>query len=276
MSLRTFERIAQVGVLISLPARIIWVDCCQRTVSNVAVSANEGVTIVSRSTRMFEIIQLLRSANSPLTAHNIASELEVSKRTVYRDMATLQAMRVPVEGEAGLGYVMRPGYDLPPLNFTSDEIEAVIVGLAMLGRTGDAGLQSAARSVEQKIGTVLPNDRKQDLNDWSLYASDWNVMARPLVELGVLRDAIREENKLRLVYWDADDKRTNRTVLPVALVYYIEVIVLAAWCELRFNYRHFRVDRIADCTLAEARFAGEGKVLRTRWREQYMDRNGPE
>ncbi len=118
---------------------------------------------------MFEIIQLLRSANSPLTAHNIASELEVSKRTVYRDMATLQAMRVPVEGEAGLGYVMRPGYDLPPLNFTSDEIEAVIVGLAMLGRTGDAGLQSAARSVEQKIGTVLPNDRKQDLNDWSLY-----------------------------------------------------------------------------------------------------------
>ncbi len=100
MSLRTFERIAQVGVLISLPARIIWVDCCQHSVSNVAVSANEGVTIVSRSTRMFEIIQLLRSANSPLTAHNIASELEVSKRTVYRDMATFQAMRVPVEGEA--------------------------------------------------------------------------------------------------------------------------------------------------------------------------------
>ena len=223
---------------------------------------------------MFEIIQLLRTASSPLTARDIARELEVSKRTVYRDIFALQCMRVPVEGEAGIGYVMRAGFDLPPLNFTTEEVEAVIVGLALLGRTGDTLLQSAARRAGEKISTVLPRDWKRDLNDWSLYASDWNVVARPSVELRVLREALREEHKLLLVYSDANGKHTHRTVFPVALVYYIEVIVLAAWCELRSDFRHFRVDRIADCKVIDARFTGQSKVLRAKWQEQHIGCNG--
>ena len=224
---------------------------------------------MSRSVRMFEIIQLLRSADAPLTANDIASVLEVTKRTIYRDIAALQAMRVPIEGEAGVGYVMHPGFDLPPLMFTAEEVEAIVVGLALLGRTGDAGLQSAAASAGQKIGTVLPGDDEHDLKDWPLYASSWNAIPQSRVDLRVLRRAIREEEKVRLTYSDAESKRTQRIVLPLALLYHIEVVVLAAWCELRSDFRHFRVDRIVDCKPIGTRFAGEGELLRARWREQH-------
>ncbi len=224
---------------------------------------------MSRSVRMFEIIQLLRSSDAPVTASDIASVLEVTKRTIYRDIAALQAMRVPIEGEAGVGYVMRPGFDLPPLMFTAEEVEAIVVGLALLGRTGDAGLQSASASVGQKIGAVLPGDDEHDLKDWPLYASSWHAIPRSRVDPRVLRGAVRDEEKVRLTYSDADSKRTQRTVLPFALLYYIEVVVLAAWCELRSDFRHFRVDRIVDCKPIGERFAGEGKFLRAKWREQH-------
>ncbi len=224
---------------------------------------------MSRSVRMFEIIQLLRSADAPLTANDIASMLEVTKRTIYRDIAALQAMRVPIEGEAGVGYVMRPGFDLPPLMFTAEEVEAIVVGLALLGRTGDAGLQSASASAGQKIGAVLPGDGEPDLKDWPFYASSWNAIPQSRVDLRVLRRAVREEEKVRLTYSNAEGKRTQRTVLPLALLYYIEVVVLAAWCELRSDFRHFRVDRIVDCRPIDGRFAGLGKNLRAKWREQH-------
>ncbi|TFH48963.1 MAG: YafY family transcriptional regulator [Lysobacterales bacterium] len=225
---------------------------------------------MSRSTRMFEIIQLLRSTDAPLTAQAIASRLEVTKRTVYRDIAALQAIRVPIEGEAGVGYVMRPGFDLPPLMFTGEEVEAIVVGLAMLGRTGDTGLQSAAVSAGQKIGTVLPGDGRHDLKDWPLYASSWHAVPRSHVDMRYLRRAIREEEKVLLTYSDLEDKCTCRTVMPLALVYYIEAVVLAAWCELRSDFRHFRVDRIIDCEPTSTHFAGQSETLRARWREQHQ------
>jgi len=218
---------------------------------------------------MFEIIQLLRSAEAPLTASGIARVLEVTKRTIYRDIAALQAMRVPIEGEAGVGYVMRPGFDLPPLMFAAEEVEAIVVGLAMLGRTGDAGLRAAAASAGRKIGAVLPGDGESDLKEWPLYASSWNAIPRSRVDPRVLRRAIREEEKIRLTYANAIGQRTKRTVRPLAFLYYIEVVVLAAWCELRSDFRHFRVDRIIDCTPTGERFAGEGKSLRATWLEQH-------
>ncbi len=224
---------------------------------------------MSRSVRMFEIIQLLRSADAALTASNIASVLEVTKRTIYRDIAALQAMRVPIEGEAGVGYVMRPGFDLPPLMFTVEEVEAIVVGLALLGRTGDAGLQSAAASAGQKIGAVLPGDGEADLKNWPFYASSSHAIPRSRVDLRVLRRAVREEEKVRLTYSNAESTRTQRTVLPLALLYYIEVVVLAAWCELRSDFRHFRVNRIVDCKPIGERFSGEGKLRRAKWQEQH-------
>lgn len=222
---------------------------------------------MSRSVRMFEIIQLLRSADRPLTANDIAGTLEVTKRTIYRDIAALQGMRVPIEGEVGIGYVMRPGFDLPPLMFTADEVEAIVVGLALLGRTGDIGLQTAAANAARKISAVLPGDGRHDLKNWPLYASSWNAIPGSCVDLRVLRRAVREEEKLRLGYSDADAKRTHRTILPLALVYHIEVVVLAAWCELRSDFRHFRVDRIVDCKRTGMGFPGQSELLRAKWRK---------
>src|ERR1019366_3400777 len=142
---------------------------------------------------MFEIIQLLRGADGPMTSQGLAQALEGVPRTIYRDIAALQAMRVPIEGEAGIGYVMRAGFDLPPLMFTAEEVEAIVVGLALLRRTGDVGLLSAADKISAKIAEVLPGDR--NLAGLPLYVSPWGAGSPMRVDLRILRRAIREEEK---------------------------------------------------------------------------------
>ncbi len=205
---------------------------------------------MSRSHRMFEIIQLLRRASAPVTAQAIAAVLEVDKRTVYRDIAALSAMRVPIEGEAGVGYVMRGGFDLPPLMFTAEEAEAIALGLALLGRTRDGGLQKAAARVRRKLTDVLPL-HIGPIETIPLRASTWSDIPEAQVDCGLIRQAIRQERKLRLVYRDADASVTTRTVRPLMLTYWVDGIVLAAWCELRNDYRHFRMDRMEDCAPLE-------------------------
>ncbi|KMK65579.1 HTH domain-containing protein [Puniceibacterium sp. IMCC21224] len=206
-----------------------------------------------RTSRLFEAIQTLRAATAPLSAERLADLLEVSVRTIYRDMATLQAMRVPVEGAPGLGYVMRRGYDLPPLNFDTQEIEALRVGLALLARTGDTELQRAARRVTQKVEAL------HGPSDW-LVVAPWGAPrddpALGCVSIAALRDAIRSEHKLELVYTDADRAETCRIVRPLAVIYHIDCVMIAAWCELRSGFRHFRSDRIERGTVLETRFVG--------------------
>jgi predicted DNA-binding transcriptional regulator YafY len=221
---------------------------------------------MGRSTRLFEIIQILRGAKSPIPARAIADALEVTKRTVYRDIVTLQAMRIPVEGAAGVGYVMRSGFDLPPLMFTADEIEAIVVGLSLLGRTGDAGLQAAASHVVRKIVEVLPDATDNGFDGSPLHVSRWNAVPPSEIDHRAIRRAIREEQKLQLRYQDATARSTERTVRPIALVYYVDSIVLAAWCELREDFRHFRLDRMEACLPTPDRFTREGERLRTAWR----------
>jgi predicted DNA-binding transcriptional regulator YafY len=219
---------------------------------------------MSRSNRMFQVIQALRSARKPLTAQALAERLEVTRRTIYRDVAALQAMRIPIEGEAGIGYVMRRGFDLPPLMFDADEVEAIVVGLALLQRTGDHGLLAAAASVGAKIDQVLPRHSVDAMGGNALQVSNWGA-AVPGVDMKALRRAIREERTLRLTYRDGNGRPTERVVKPIAMIYYIEVAVLVAWCELRGDFRHFRVDRVASCKLLTERFAGEGIALREGW-----------
>lgn len=218
-----------------------------------------------RSNRLFEIIQILRAAPGPVTADTLSEQLEVSVRTIYRDIAALQAMRTPIEGEAGLGYLMRRGYDLPPLNFDLEELEALRVGLSMLERTGDSALQQAAKRICQKI---------EDLHDpaeW-LQVAPWGAplddAERGCVSKSGLRSAIRQEQKLRLTYRDERGRKTERVVRPVALIYHLECTMLAAWCELRGGFRHFRTDRIWDCDWLDQRFAGQGAALREIWHQQ--------
>lgn len=220
-----------------------------------------------RADRLFEIIQRLRRAKRPMTAEALADELEVNVRTVYRDMAALQAMRVPVEGAAGIGYVMRRGFDLPPLMFTAEEVEAIMVGLSLVTRTGDVSLLRAAQGATAKIADVLPGALSSDLDANRLKVSAWGAEP-PGVDLSVCRRAVREERKLRITYRSESDEVTARTIRPLAVIYYVAVTVIAAWCELRRDFRHFRADRIADLEVLDERFAGEGDALRQTWQQE--------
>lgn len=216
-----------------------------------------------RADRLFELIQLLRRARKAVTAAQLAEKLEVAPRTVYRDVAALMAMRVPVDGAAGVGYVLRPGYDLPPLMFDREEVEAVAVGLQLLGRTGDRGLLAAGRRAGAKIAGVLPERREGELDDDRFVVSDFGAPAASC--MGVLRAAVRDIRRLALTYRDGRERTTERICLPLAVVYYVEATVLAAWCELREDFRHFRADRIVACHETGDSFAGEAPRLRRSW-----------
>lgn len=223
---------------------------------------------MSRSDRLFDIIQALRRARRPMRAADLAQALEVTERTIYRDMAALQAMRVPIEGAAGIGYVMRAGFDLPPLNFDAEEVEAILVGLSLLARTGDKGLLRAADRVSGKIATVLPPDRQQMLEAGHLKVSRWGVAAAISVDMPALRAAIRDERKLQIAYVDEQGRRSRRKLKPIALIYWIEVVVLVAWCEKRRAIRHFRLDRMKSCRVLKEDFRGEGDALRALWQAE--------
>jgi len=223
---------------------------------------------MARSTRLFEIIQLLRQAANPVTAAEIADALEVTPRTVYRDMAALQAMRLPILGEAGIGYVMRKGYDLPPLMFNEDEVEAIVVGLAMLGRTGDKGLERAARSAVAKVFEVLPEDGRRSV---PLQVSQWTRIPDLGGRVADLRRAIRDAEEIEIDYLDLEGRHSERAIKPVAMVYYVDSVVLAAWCLLREAFRHFRADRIVAYRRTGATFADAAAALRHAWEQEQSE-----
>jgi predicted DNA-binding transcriptional regulator YafY len=210
---------------------------------------------MKRTDRLFEIINILRKAKHPKRAQDIADELEVTPRTVYRYIATLQSMRIPIEGSTGIGYIMRDGYDLPPLNFDQEELEAIIVGLSLLSRTGDTDLQSAAKRVLNKIET-------SNAEDDSLRVSDWGIDAPQQERLTQLRKAIREETVVEIDYEDLNGDRLRRSILPIILTYYTEVAVVTAWCNYRKGFRNFRIDRIMKATTTQKTFKGRSKELR--------------
>ena len=217
-----------------------------------------------KSTRLFELIQILRAQKNPITADHLAEQLGVSARTIYRDIAALQAMRTPIEGEAGIGYMMRRGYDLPPLNFDTEETEALRVGLALLVRTGDSALVAAAARIVQKI------DALNTPENWlkvSVTGAPLDDPDKGCVPKALLRQAIRDENKLHITYRDAEEHETERMILPIALVYYQDCAVSAAWCEVRGAFRYFRTDRFWACCLSPDSFAGQGTMLRKLWEE---------
>jgi predicted DNA-binding transcriptional regulator YafY len=218
-----------------------------------------------RSDRLFDIIQRLRTARGPVTAAAIAEELEVTVRTIYRDIATLQARRVPIEGAAGIGYMLRRGFDLPPLMFTVEEIEAIAVGARLVARTGDRGLQDAAESVLSKVTLVLPDGLRAQLASAPVFVSASGAPVPERIDLSTVRQAIREERKLWIAYEDERGARTERTIWPIAVAYYVQATLLGAWCELRCDYRHFRADRIAALTVLDQCYPSDNGRLMAEW-----------
>lgn len=218
-----------------------------------------------RADRLFDIIQRLRSASRPTTAATLAEELEVTVRTIYRDIATLQARRIPIEGAPGIGYVLRQGFDLPPLMFTTEEVEAITVGIALLERLRDPKLQGAAESVLSKLQQAVPERLRAQLASPRFYVSEGSIARPEGVELFQIREAIRACRKIRITYRAEDGRRTRRTIWPIATLYYVDVTLIAGWCELRSGYRHFRIDRIVTSRMLDETYDPDGGRLMAEW-----------
>jgi predicted DNA-binding transcriptional regulator YafY len=217
-----------------------------------------------KASRLFEIIQILRLARKPVTSADIAAQMEVSQRSVYRDIAALQAMRVPIEGGRGLGYILRPGFDLPPLMFSIEETEAIVLALALLDRTGDRELKQAAKRVNRKIAAAMTPSLRRTFDANALYA--WGTTApADGIDLALVRRAIRDEQKLAIAYRDELGRASERTIRPLALIYYSETANIVAWCELRQALRNFRGDRVKSGALVDDFFRGHGERLRREW-----------
>lgn len=219
-----------------------------------------------RADRLFQIIQILRRHRQPVTAAAIAAELETSQRSVYRDIATLMAQRVPIRGEAGVGYVLEDGHDMPPLMLTADEIEAAVLGAKLVAGRGDAGLARAALDLIAKIAGVVPEHLRPIALDPASIAPPGRALPADRIDVGQVRAAIHNARKLRLDYRDEVGRETVRTVWPIAIGYLESVRLLIAWCELRNDFRHFRTDRIASLTVLDTRFVARPAALRARWR----------
>ncbi len=225
-----------------------------------------------KASRLFEIIQILRLAKGPVTAATIAEQLEVTVRSIYRDIAALQGMRVPIEGGRGIGYILRPGFTLPPLMLSIEETEAIVVALALLERTGDKGLKQAARQVNRKISAVVPQPLASTFSTNALHAWGSPAPAPSGIDLALLRRVIRDEQKLHLSYSDEEGRDSERTIRPIALIYYSQTANIVAWCELRAAIRNFRADRVADCRPVDAFFTGDGERLRKLWVDGWQNR----
>lgn len=218
-----------------------------------------------RADRLFDILQALRVASQPMTAATLAERLEVATRTIYRDIATLQARRIPIEGAAGIGYVLRRGFDLPPLMFTVDEVDAIAVGARLIRRLRDPGMQRAAECVLAKIATILPEALRPGMMEAPFYVSDGSAQVPEGIDLSAVRSAMRETRKMRITYVDAKDRSSDRTIWPIAMAYYVDVTLLGAWCELRGDFRHFRVERIRAACVLDGCFSTDGGRLMERW-----------
>jgi predicted DNA-binding transcriptional regulator YafY len=207
-----------------------------------------------RAERLFRLVRELRSRNVS-RAEDLAATFEISVRTVYRDIAHLQASGLPIEGEAGVGYILRPGFDLPAMTFTFEQIDALAVGLSFVEAAGDASLSLAAKEVRAKLQAALPEPEQRKLEQAPFFASRRDGPANP--NLRTIRVAIREARILRLGYADADGTITDRRVRPLAIWAFTDGWLFAAWCELRSDFRAFRLDRISMIESTGDQFADE-------------------
>lgn len=221
-----------------------------------------------RSDRLFQIIQILRRARGPITAQAIAAELETSKRSVYRDIVALIGQQVPIRGEAGMGYVLESGFDLPPLMLTPDEIEAAVLGAQLVAGRGDAALAKAAADLIAKIGAAVPERLRPIILEPTGGASHAKHTIEPdAIDMVQLRAHVRSGKKIRLTYCDLKGRESTRTVWPVTIGYLDTVRLLAAWCELRGDFRHFRTDRVTDAAFLSDRYPERPALLRAKWRK---------
>lgn len=225
-----------------------------------------------RTERLFQIIQILRSTRSPITGRELADELEISIRTLYRDMAELAAQRIPITGEAGMGYVLDDGYDMPPLMLTADELEAAALGAAWVASEADPTLARAARDLVAKLSETIPKELRPAVLDASSKPIRAQNSIKETFDGAVLRHAIRERYRLQLSYIDGAGNKTNRTVWPLLIAFLDRSRYLVAWCETRSGIRHFKTDRVQDLEVLDQKYPGRRSVLIKEWEDAMAER----
>jgi predicted DNA-binding transcriptional regulator YafY len=216
---------------------------------------------MDKTERLFSIMDALRRHRRPVTAAALAEEQGVSVRTLYRDVQTLVGLGAPIDGEAGIGYMLRPGFFLPPLMFSAEELEALVLGARWVQARPDAALSNAAKNALAKIATASPEDLRDRISNTGLWPvrTYWESGEQPL--LAVIREAIRDERVLSISYASESGQTTERSIWPVALAYYEEKHIIAAWCTMREDFRNFRIDRIVSAEPVEGRFGKRRAAL---------------
>ena len=222
---------------------------------------------MSRAERLLGLIEELRRHRRPVSGDTLAEALGVSIRTLYRDIASLRTQGASIDAEPGLGFVLRPGYMLPPLMFPDDEIEALVLGSRWVAERADPRLAQAARNALARLGGALPADIAERLEATHLIVGPPSVPVRDTVDLALVRRAIRAERKLRITYRDAGERQTNRLIWPFLLGFFDGARLVSAWCELREDIRHFRTDRIVSLDETGARYPRRRHDLLKAWRE---------
>lgn len=225
-----------------------------------------------RADRLFRIIQTLRRSRRPVTASQLADEFEVTKRSIYRDIAVLMAQHVPILGEAGVGYVIDREFDMPPLMLTPDELEAAVLGAQWVAERGDRSLATAARDLLAKISASVPARLRVFVAEPTVSAPAPLAPSSDGIDTAKVRQWIRAGRKLRIRYEDESGKRTHRTIWPVVIGYMDAVRLIPSWCEQRQGFRHFRTDRILDAEFLDETIDGTPAALLARWRKSLDER----
>jgi predicted DNA-binding transcriptional regulator YafY len=235
---------------------------------------------MDKTERLFSVMDALRRHRRPVTASALAEEQGVSVRTLYRDIQTLIGLGAPIDGEAGVGYMLRPGFFLPPLMFSAEELEALVLGARWVEQRPDDALAGAARNALAKIATASPDDLRERIGNTGLYAvrQHWGEQDVAVV-LSTLREAIRDERVVEIDYADEAGRTTTRAIWPIALAYYEQKQIIAGWCTMREDFRNFRTDRVAAARMIEGRFGKRRAQLAREWediwqqqlRERYPD-----
>ncbi len=224
-----------------------------------------------RTERLLTLLQILRRYRHPVSGQRLADELHISIRTLYRDIATLQAQGADIEGEPGLGYVLRPGFFIPPLMFSQTEIEALMLGILWVSTFADRPLAKGASDALSKIKEVLPPKIRNGMGAVPLRVGPPQPGHIENEDLSTLRDAIRHEYKIDILYRSKDGQQSHRILWPFAIGYFTDGRILVGWCEKQQNYRHFRTDRILSLTVLNERYPRRRESLFREWHASQKD-----
>ncbi|WP_196258925.1 helix-turn-helix transcriptional regulator [Pelagibacterium limicola] len=227
---------------------------------------------MDKTERLFSIMDALRRHRHPVTAAALAEEQGVSVRTLYRDIQTLIGLGAPIDGEAGVGYMLRQGFFMPPLMFSAEELEALVLGARWVEAQPDTELSLAAKNALGKIATASPEDLRDKIADTGLWPVRVSGDYAPLPLLGLVREAMRREKALWIDYSDEKGSSSSREIWPVQLAFYENKQIVAAWCTLRKAFRHFRTERINAAELTANRYGNRRAILAAQWYAEWRER----